>query len=74
MKHLKKHIKTILLGIAVFFLVLLLMTVWGEIDGGVGGWDWDTISVQLAGCGLFLGLYRIVDLLEGKAPADSADE
>ncbi len=63
MNKLKKYIKHILLGIALFLLVLLLMTLWGEIDVG-GHFDWDTVTAQLTQFGLFLGLYRIVDLLE----------
>ena len=63
MSKLKRHIKHLLFGIALWMLVVLLMTVWGEIDGG-GHFDWDTVTVQLTQFGLFLGLYRIVDLME----------
>jgi hypothetical protein len=61
--QLKKHIKHILLGIVLFLLAVLLLTVWGEIDVG-GHFDWEAVTTQLIRFGLFLGLYRIVDLLE----------
>jgi hypothetical protein len=44
-------------------LTALLLTVWGEIDVG-GHFDWEAVTTQLIRFGLFLGLYRIVDLLE----------
>ncbi|MBQ9082630.1 MAG: hypothetical protein IJY28_03920 [Clostridia bacterium] len=63
MNRLKKCVKHVLLGIALYLLVMLLLTLWGEIDGGVH-FDWDAVTAQLTQFGLFLGLYRIVDLLE----------
>ena len=63
MGKLKKYVKHVLLGIALYLLVVFLMTLWGEIDGGVH-FDWEAVTAQLVQFGLFLGLYRIVDLLE----------
>ncbi len=63
MRKLKKYVKHVLLGIALYLLMVFLMTLWGEIDGGVH-FDWGAVTASLVQFGLFLGLYRIVDLLE----------
>lgn len=65
-KNWKKWIAKFMLLIAAVFFFDLLGQIWGAID--VGYWHMEDALAALASSGLFLGLYRIIDLLEQHNP------
>ncbi len=68
MKKFSQHINKIMLGLSILFFAVLTFIVGTALfeDAGFSGSDRLLILALVSLSGLFLGLYRIIDLLEKK--------
>ena len=68
MKKFSQHIDKIMLGLSILFFAVLVFMVGTAVfeDAGFVGSDCIMVLALLSLSGLFLGLYRIIDLLERK--------